>query len=322
MFSFIIIGRNEGWRLTKCIQSTFDTIKNNNLEKYEIIYIDSRSTDDSVSRAKSFNKLKVIQLTGIYNAAVARNVGVKESSGDVLFFIDADMELQLDFLKYVYNKNKGLIYPFVSGQLKNFNYDENDNFLYSSWQYNKVIKSDIYDTTTGGIFIIQRSLWEKIGGMDNRFRRGQDLELALRLAQKGTKILRKKEIIAYHHTISYTHHTRIWKTIFSGDISYSNSFLFRKHIFNPFIFPKILKQYYTLLSLLSFLGISFIFKNYFFLLLYFIVVVIKTKPPNKSNIGRKVELYTYYIVRDLTFIYFLCIPLKKITSKGIHYKII
>ena len=31
MFSFIIIGRNVGWKLTKCFKSVFKTIEYNNL---------------------------------------------------------------------------------------------------------------------------------------------------------------------------------------------------------------------------------------------------------------------------------------------------
>ena len=100
--SFIVIGRNEGWKLTRCLKSIIELIKHNNLSSYEIIYVDSNSTDDSIRVAMSFNDINVFRISGIFNAAIARNIGARESTGDVLFFIDGDMELNKEFLPSVY----------------------------------------------------------------------------------------------------------------------------------------------------------------------------------------------------------------------------
>jgi glycosyltransferase involved in cell wall biosynthesis len=80
MISFIIIGRNEGWKLTKCLQSVFETIAYNKLKNAEVIYVDSKSTDDSIERAKAFDKVKVLLITGECNAAIASNIGAKEAN--------------------------------------------------------------------------------------------------------------------------------------------------------------------------------------------------------------------------------------------------
>lgn len=320
MISFIVIGHNEGERLTKCFQGILNTLKANNLRNYEIIYIDSNSKDDCIERAKEFSEVTIYRLTAIYNAAIARNLGVIKSKGKILFFIDGDMEISPDFLPLIYTENNGLKYPFVSGQLRNYNYDENGIFNYNSWQYNGVLKGDKYYSTSGGIFLIKRKIWEAVGGMDNRFRRGQDLELALRIAQKGFKILRKKEIIANHYTVSYRHHSRIWKTIFSGDLKYSNSFLFRKHLFNPYVYPKIFRTYYTLVSLILSVILFFVFKSFYVFLIYALFIGLKTVKSRRRNILRLVELYLYYIIRDLAFIFYLFIPIKSIDSSEIRYK--
>lgn len=322
MLSFIIIGRNEGWKLSKCLESVFKTIKQNNLFAYEVIYVDSDSTDNSILLAKRFNNIKVILLTGIVNAAIARNIGAIESSGDVLFFIDGDMEIMPDFLSTVIDNDCNLKYNFVSGQLKNFNYDENDNFINNSWLYKEVLLHDKYYTTTGGIFLIQKSLWDSVGGMDVRFKRGQDLDIALRLANKGTLIIRKKEIIANHHTIAYTHKSRIWRTIFSGDISYSNSFLYRKHILNSKVYIKILKTNYTLLALLLSIMLSIVFNSFYFILVYSTIVGYKSIKNRKLSNIFGIDLMLFYIVRDIAIIFFFLQPLPKIDKLKIHYKIV
>ena len=123
MISFILVGPNEGWKLTKCIESVFATVKHNQLKEYEVIYVDSQSIDDSIERAKAFSAIKIFQITGRANAAIARNIGAKESKGDVLFFIDGDMEIQVDFLPIVYNEEDGLLFNFVSGNWVNYKYN-------------------------------------------------------------------------------------------------------------------------------------------------------------------------------------------------------
>lgn len=320
MLSIIIIGRNEGWKLTKCIKSVYKTIKFNALKDYEILYVDSKSNDDSVERAQKFNDIKIFKITGICNAAIARNIGAKESKGEILFFIDGDMEIEAKFLPLVYSEKNGLKYEFVSGQLKNYNYDNNGNLINQTWQYKSVLTKDKYFSTTGGIFLIEKRLWEKIEGMDNRFKRGEELDLGLRLAKMGYKILRKKEIIANHNTISYKHHSRMWKTLFSGDVSYSGSFLFRKHIFNQNIYSKIIKQYYTLFSLIIFVIISLIFKTGYFSFLYIFVLFIKSLKSGKKNLFRNFELFFFFFLRDISFVLYLFFPLKRIDQNQIKYK--
>ena len=115
MISFIIIGKNEGWKITKCIESIFNTIALNNISNHEIIYVDSESIDDSIERVQFFDSVKIFQIRGDVNAAIARNIGAKEAKGDVLFFIDGDMEIIPGFLESVYINGKILSRDFISG---------------------------------------------------------------------------------------------------------------------------------------------------------------------------------------------------------------
>src|SRR6056297_500012 len=149
MISFIIIGRNEGWKLTICFQSIHKTIEKLKIDNYEIIYVDSKSTDDSIERALKFNKIKVLKLTGKCNPAIARNIGAENSSGDTLFFIDGDMEINSNFLTIIFEDNLLLSHNFISGQLKNINYNKSGKFIGYSWQYYGVLKGDKTYSTTG-----------------------------------------------------------------------------------------------------------------------------------------------------------------------------
>jgi glycosyltransferase involved in cell wall biosynthesis len=318
MISFIIIGRNEGWKLTKCFESVFKAIEENNLTDSEVIYVDSKSTDDSIARAKKFPEVKIFQITGQCNAAIGRNIGAKEAKGYVIFFIDGDMEIQPDFLPLVYNDKYGLKYEFVSGQLKNFNYSNDGKFINNSWQYRNVLKSDKTSVTTGGIFIISRKLWNCVDGMDHKFKRGEDLDFSLRLTRKGYRILRKKEIIAYHYTIAYNHSDRMWSTLFSGDIFYAKSLLYRKHFLNRFMYKKMLSSDYSMLIMLLALFFSFAFNSVAYILIYVLVLFYRSVKSSEPIIT-KMQLIIYYMIRDLLTIFgfFFFFPNKNI---DINYK--
>lgn len=307
MISFIIIGRNEGWKLSKCFDSVFETINRNKLSKYEVLYVDSKSTDDSVNRALMFNLVNVIKLTGDVNAAIARNIGAKESKGDVLFFIDGDMEIQPEFLSLVYEENNGLIANFVSGNWENFYYDINGKLLNKSLQYN--ITNDITESTTGGLFLIKKQIWDQIGGMDPVFYKSQDIDIGLRLSKKGIKLMRRKEIAAKHHTIAYLDKNRMWKDLFKGNELFGRSLLYRKHFFNLSGFIRLLRNDYLMVFLFFSLLIFIITGWWAQFIAYLFLVILRSKG--------SFRLLLYYILRDFSSLMgiFLFFPsLKKKTE--------
>lgn len=295
MISFIIIGRNEGWRLTKCLKSVYNTINANELKNYEVIYVDSKSSDDSIERAQEFNGVNIFQLTRDFNAAIARNIGAKESKGDVLFFIDGDMEIQEDFLPLVYEQNKGLIYPFVSGELENYYYNKNGDLLYKSNRCN--FNKDVFQTTTGGFFLIKKDLWVSVGGMKTKLKKSQDVDLGFRLSKKGIKLLRKKEVLAKHNTISYNDPSRMWKEMFNGSYFY-RSILLREHFVNLQFQRKFLRENYSSICLILTFGFLLFFPNIFVIIPYFIVIFIRAWRNMINDTFRIPSRLLFLLIRD------------------------
>lgn len=93
----VVIGRNEGERLEKCLQSIVNT-------KATIIYVDSASSDNSITIANKYN-IECIELSEDrkLSAALARNVGINHliasSELDYIQLIDADCELNEHWLE-------------------------------------------------------------------------------------------------------------------------------------------------------------------------------------------------------------------------------
>jgi glycosyltransferase involved in cell wall biosynthesis len=301
--SFIIIGRNEGKKLTACINSVIDTIESNSLNNYEIIYVDSNSTDDSIERAKHFNNVAIYQLTGTYNAAIGRNLGARKATGDVLFFIDGDMEIIAQFLPNVYNEKNGLLNDFSSGHFINYFYNQNGELQFAE-EY-KNAEKDLVETVTGGLFLIKKNIWNLVGGMDNQFVRGEDPDLGLKLAKKNIFLYRKKEIAAKHHTIAYLDKNRMWKELLKKTHLYGRSLLYRKHFFNKHMYPILIRQDYSMLVLFIIIILIVLApKCWYFSILYFLLLIFRSK--------FKFQRVLYFFLRDLSCLigFFLFFPSK------------
>ena len=89
----VVIGRNEGERLVRCLRAIGDCAA--------IVYVDSGSTDDSVAVAESFGaRVVALDLSVPFTAARARNAGRAVLAPEVTFiqFVDGDCALQPGWL--------------------------------------------------------------------------------------------------------------------------------------------------------------------------------------------------------------------------------
>lgn len=94
MISVVVIGRNEGSRLGLCLESVHAAM---GVLSHEIVYVDSRSTDDSVQVAASQGARCFRLETQNTTAGLGRLIGTKEARGEYLLFLDGDMQLQSGF---------------------------------------------------------------------------------------------------------------------------------------------------------------------------------------------------------------------------------
>jgi len=94
MISVVVIGRNEAARLGACMEAIHASL---GVLSHEIVYVDSRSTDDSVAIAKAHGARCFILEDEQTTAGLGRHVGAKEAKGEYLLFLDGDMQLQKGF---------------------------------------------------------------------------------------------------------------------------------------------------------------------------------------------------------------------------------
>ncbi len=311
MFSFIIIGRNEGWKLNKCFKSVFETIEYNNLQNAEVIYVDSKSSDGSIDLAKTFKRIKIFLITGECNAAIARNIGAKEACGDMFFFIDGDMEINKKFLEHVIENNQ-LKYDCVSGHLDDYLYDYNDNYLgVKNRTYTKAIppKEQVLKKN-GGVFLVKKKVWNKVYGLKTKYKVNEDNDFTIRLYKKGFKTIRVPFIIAKHHTVDYNNEKRMWNMLKQCYCFYP-AVLLRDHIFDPVVWKRTLRFNYsaflfviTVISILLKSKWILLFSTFFYIILFFTKITKNTIYTNtsKNKISYFFERMAFQFVYDLLFV--------------------
>lgn len=306
MISFVVIGKNEGQKLTKCFQSIYKTLELNQLTDFEILYIDSNSTDDSIQRALFFNDILVYKLTKLYNPAIARNIGASKSKGDILVFIDGDMEINPEFFKKAIT-NSNLVKPIIAGTVVDRIIDSKGNILQET-EYHKKDKP-YFKLITGGAFIINKEIWDMVGGMDNRFVKSADPELGLRLAKKGYLQYCIPEVFVYHNNDKYETGNRLqYSGLFKAHTLYSSVLMFRKNLFSKYTLHKIIGQEKSLLMLVISILITIFTGFYLVFFLYIIVLVMRAL--KQKNLRLFFKRVIYFFLRDIIslFGYFLFFP--------------
>jgi glycosyltransferase involved in cell wall biosynthesis len=191
--SVVVIGRNEGKRLSACLQS----VKEMNLENVssECIYVDSASTDDSVIRAVALGASIIHNPAATSNAAAARNLGWKAAKGEIILFLDGDTLLQPDFVKRAL--------PFFEDPSMGVVCGHRREIFPKASIYQYVLDRDwVYPTgevdACGGDALIRRKALEEVNGYDDELLAGEEPDMCKRMRALHYRIYRIDTLMTLH----------------------------------------------------------------------------------------------------------------------------
>jgi glycosyltransferase involved in cell wall biosynthesis len=183
--SVVIIGRNEGERLVRCIASA-RAIRGVGGE-IDLIYVDSGSTDGSCERAAELG-VRVVRLESARpSAAQGRNAGWKIARSELVLFLDGDTILNPDFPKLALDAAaQDPKIAAVWGHRREIHPEQSI--------YNRVLDLDWifaigFTDYCGGDVLMRRSVLEEAGGYDPDLIAGEEPELCRRIRAKGYRIL-------------------------------------------------------------------------------------------------------------------------------------
>lgn len=216
--SVIIPTYNRWSALEKCLKA----INCQDLEKnlFEVIVIDDESPIDYKESAEKL--MKLFNINGKFlkqkksGPASARNLGIKESSGDIILFIGDDMIPDKNLFKeHITNheKNPEKNYAILGKAewSKEINYNKfmfwldsiNGQFDFNSTKHNE--QTDYHHFYTSNISLKKIFLIEN-GIFDERFPYAavEDTELGYRLEKKGLKLFyNQNAIVSHYHQITF-----------------------------------------------------------------------------------------------------------------------
>jgi GT2 family glycosyltransferase len=191
----VVIGRNEGDRLRASLTSAMR-------ETPKVLYVDSGSSDGSVSLARSLGAMVVeLDLDIPFTAARARNTGLAHASTrwpEISFvqFVDADCELDPRWLSRCHRlmRERPEI-AAAAGQLRERHPDMSvyNTLCDMSW---KLPEGEIL--ACGGNAMMRVAALRECGGYRDDLIAGEESELCVRMRARGWKIQGMAEDMALH----------------------------------------------------------------------------------------------------------------------------
>ena len=183
----VAIGRNEGQRLVRCLQSLVGHVG-------ELVYVDSGSTDDSVARARELGAVVVeLDTTIPFTAARARNAGfdaLRERLPELTFvqFVDGDCEVVPSWLPTALQHLE--THPtvgVVAGRRRERHPEASPYNRLADMEWDTPIGPA---TEIGGDALFRVRAFVDAGRYDPTLIAGEDPELCLRVRRAGWEVVR------------------------------------------------------------------------------------------------------------------------------------
>ena len=191
----VVIGRNEGDRLKRCLRSLKDDCP-------VMVYVDSGSTDGSVEFARSLGVDVVdLDLSRPFTMARGRNTGFyrlceQYPAIEYVQFVDGDCEVANGWIpaaKASLECDPKIV--AVCGRLREKHPEASRYNLLCDLEWDQ---PEGYAKSCGGIAMFRLAPLREVGGFNESMIAGEEGELCFRLRTNGWKVLRLNEEMAFH----------------------------------------------------------------------------------------------------------------------------
>lgn len=171
---------------------------------YEILPVDNNSTDSTGEVIQKFEeeypeKVRGLEENKIQSSYATRNKGIKESEGEILCFIDADMRAPEDYLSKLekkYRDNEKKCIGCNVSVTSNKNNVVTRYRLSKGFNIGKLIQHLNYIPTCA--LTIRKETVEDIGLFDQRMVSGGDVVYSKKIIQKGYDLYFAEDIVLEH----------------------------------------------------------------------------------------------------------------------------
>lgn len=196
--SMIVPVYNGGKAFHQCLES----ITKAHPAPYELIIIADGDTDGSREIAHRTGA-QVIERVTPGGPAQARNLGAQSATGDILFFVDADVTIPVDAIQQVQTTFQYM--PQMAALIGS--YDDTPSQPHFLSQYRNLLHHYTHQagqeeafTFWGACGAIRREIFLELGGFDQQYQKPsiEDIELGYRIIEHGYTIRLMKELQIKH----------------------------------------------------------------------------------------------------------------------------
>lgn len=180
-----------------CLEAAFSS----DYKNFEVVVVDDHSDDTSVEIIKNY-PCKLICLESRSGTSIARNTGARNSSGEFIFFIDADCLLERDTLSIVNrtlsDHGSGVM---IGGTYTRMPYDRTFYSIFQSVfvNYSETKNVNTPDYIAAHAMIVDAGTFEKSGGFPEDFMPIiEDIEFSHRLQRSGCRLVMNPDIQVRH----------------------------------------------------------------------------------------------------------------------------
>jgi hypothetical protein len=197
--SVVVPVHNGGSDLQACLQA----IAASSWQVHECIVVDDASDDNMTSPAADAIKARVIWLKTQHGPSYARNRGVEEASGDIIFFVDADVLVHSDTI----GKGIQVLQSCPHTAAVFGSYDDCPGHHSFISKYRNLYHHWIHQTARAeastfwtGCSAIWRDVYLETGGLEEDFSQPsiEDIEFGIRLCTSGHRIRLEKDMQCRH----------------------------------------------------------------------------------------------------------------------------
>lgn len=182
--SIVIIGRNEEKGIGRCVEAALRAAEQ--VGGAEMIYVDSHSTDKTVSIVESHG-VRVLPLSGHLprTPSAGRFMGSKYSKGDFILFLDADTLVYPDFLPTALEHFSSD--PTIAGiNGRTDDYSEAGERVFDMEERSESVAEVKW--LRGPCCLYRREALLKVGSFNRNLATEEEAELGLRLIRAGWKL--------------------------------------------------------------------------------------------------------------------------------------
>ena len=219
----------------KHLKEVLDSLNRQTYKNFEIIIVDSESTDNTLNIVKNYQCKLVKIKKSDFNYSYASNVGAENSSGELLCFLSGhSVPVKSNYLELINQTFQEESTAGCYGEVKALKDGSVIEKLFNNLGYIKSkrkgieVEQDIHP----GILscsnaCIRKSVWVEHNFVDELGKGGEDVEMAHYILSKNLNVIKNPEILAYHshgsNLFKFMKELKNWKKLYADVLNYISS---------------------------------------------------------------------------------------------------